>query len=255
MRRGPFRFQGTYRMRATLMILMLTGLMATAAQADDPVIIRLAAHFRVTAADVAPSPVPGLYQLKYGPQIVYVTADGKYILRGDIIDSSSGANLSANARAKSRIAYINDIGEQNMVVFGLPKPRHTLTVLTDIDCQYCRALNQDTPALNAAGVEVRYLAFPRAGVDSSSWEKAVAVWCAKDRKTAYQEAMAGATLTADPKCDQSAVAAGYHLAHLLGLDGTPIIITEQGQIISGYIPAPDLLKLLDDPALQTQQGS
>src|SRR5690242_21234491 len=110
-----------------------------------------------------------------------------------------------------------------MVVFGLPQPRHTLTVLTDIDCQYCRALNDDTPTLNAAGVAVRYLPFPRAGVDSESWEKAVAVWCAKDRKAAYQQAMHGTVPAMDPKCDATAVVAGYHMAQLLGLDGTPIL--------------------------------
>ena len=243
-------------MRPITTLLLAAALLVplSAAFADDPVTAKLAARLRLPVEDVTPSPIPGIYQIKSGPEVAYVSADGKYVLRGDLISVDTGVNLSAEERAKARLAYLNQIGEQNMVVFGLPQPRHTLTVLTDIDCQYCRALNEDTPALNAAGVAVRYLPFPRAGVDSSSWEKAVAVWCAKDRKTAYQEAMQGASMKPDPKCDQSPVATGYHLARLLGLDGTPIIITERGQIINGYVPAPELIKLLDNPALQTQQG-
>ena len=243
-------------MRPITTLLLTAALLAPAAavHADDPVAAKLAVRLRLPVEDVTPSPIPGIYQIKSGPEVAYVSADGKYVLRGDLISVDTGANLSADERAKARLAYLDQIGERNMVVFGLPQPRHTLTVLTDIDCQYCRALNEDTPALNAAGVAIRYLAFPRAGVDSSSWEKAVAVWCSKDRKLAYQEAMHGAAMTPDSKCDPTPVAEGYHLARLLGLDGTPIIITERGQIISGYMPAPDLIKLLDNPNLQTQGG-
>lgn len=241
-------------MRPAMTVILSAALLAPPAFADDPVAAKLAAKLRMPAADVSASPIAGIYQIKHGPDVAYVTADGKYVLRGDIIAVDTGVNLTADERAKARLAYLDQIGEQNMVVFGLPKPRHTLTVLTDIDCQYCRALTEDTPALNAAGVEVRYLPFPRAGVDSPSWEKAIAVWCAKDRKNAYQEAMRGAAMMPDPKCDPTPVLAGYHLAQLLGLDGTPIIITEKGQIINGYIPAPEMIKYLDNPNLQTQGG-
>ena len=244
-------------MRQALSLLLATALLGLAplVRADDPVAAKLAAKLRIAVTDVTPSPAPGIYQVKYGPDIAYVSADGKYVLRGDLISVDTGANLSADERAKARLAYLDQIGEQNMVVYGLPQPRHTLTVLTDIDCQYCRALTEDTPALNAAGVEVRYLPFPRAGVASTSWDKAVAVWCAKDRKAAYEQAMRGAAMEADPKCDPAPVVAGFHLARLLGMDGTTILITEKGQIINGYMPAPDLIKYLDSPVLQTQQGS
>jgi thiol:disulfide interchange protein DsbC len=220
------------------------------AQADDT-LAKLAVKLKVAPTDISPGPLPGLYRVTMGPQVVYVSADGRYLVRGDIIDLKDGTDLTRSERQAARVAYIKGVSPDDMIVFKAPHPRHVLTVLTDIDCQYCRALAREMPQLTAMGVELHYLAFPRAGVDSSSWDKAVAVWCTKDRQTAYQDAMRGGDVQGG-KCDESSVAAGYAFAQKLGLTGTPAIITETGQLIDGYIPAQQLVQLLDDPALQAQ---
>ena len=232
-----------------LVILLVLGL-SPAAQADDAV-AKLAAKLKVAPADISISPLPGLYRVTMGPQVIYVSADGHYLVRGDIIDLKDGTDLTRGERQAARLAYIKQLNPDDMIVFKAPHPRHVLTVLTDIDCQYCRALAREMPQLTALGVELHYLAFPRAGVGSSSWDKAVAVWCAKDRQTAYQDAMRSGEVPAG-KCAESAVAAGYAFAQKLDLSGTPAIITETGQLIGGYIPAQQLAQLLDDPALQAQ---
>ena len=234
-------------MRRLLMLLMLLGC-ATAAAADD-VIARLAKQLRVEPKAVAATPVPGLYLVTLGPQVLYVTADGQYALRGDLIQLHGGRNLSAEDRARARLTYIDGMGEKNMIVFAPSKPpRHVLTVLTDIDCPYCRDLAADTPKLLGLGVELRYLAFPRSGVGTPSWDKAVAVWCAKDRQGAYQSAMQGGSVGSAAGCDPSPVTLGYEFAMKLGMHGTPVIITEGGRVIDGYLPAEQLARLLDDPA-------
>jgi thiol:disulfide interchange protein DsbC len=233
-------------MRWIALLLLSFSAVAMADATSD----KLAAQLKVAPKDVVPAEVPGLYRVTLGPQILYVTADGKYVLRGDLIQLSDGRDLSAEARDAARAAYIAGIGEQDMIVFGPPHPRHVVTVLTDIDCAYCRQLADEMPQLVQAGVEVRYLAFPRTGVDSPSWDKAVSVWCARDRRIAYQLAMKGdPVVTPDPKCDSRPVLAGYEFAHKLGLDGTPAIFTEDGHLIDGYVPAEQLVKLLDTPAL------
>lgn len=226
--------------------LFLAVLLAAGIAYADDVTSRLAKQFGVGPQDVTPAPVPGLYRLVLGPQVGYVTADGRYLLRGDIVDVKDGSDLTAADRAAARLAYIKTIGTQNLIVFAPPHPRHTLTVLTDIDCGYCRQLAQDMPQLNALGIAVQYLPFPRAGIDSSSWDKAVSVWCAQDRQTAYQEAMRGAPVK-PLKCDETAVVQGYEFARKLGVEGTPVIITETGQLVGGYLPAPQMAELLDKP--------
>lgn len=239
-------------MRGRLLILafLLLPILSTA-QADGTV-DRLAAKLKVRTADIKRSPAAGLYQVTLGPQVVYVTADGRYLLRGDILELESGRDLTRTQRDEARIAYIDRINRKNMIVFPVPHPKHTLTVLTDIDCQYCRAIAQEMPQLASLGVELRYLAYPRAGVGSPSWDQAVAVWCAKDRRTAYRDAMQGKPVAMAKKCDAAPVAAGYDLAQRLGATGTPVIITETGQLIDGYLPAEQLVQLLNDPAALAQ---
>jgi thiol:disulfide interchange protein DsbC len=240
-----------------LRLILLSLLLALAVPAlGDDVPARLAKQLRIDPKDVAPTTIAGLYKVTLGPQILYMTADGKYALRGDLIQMDSGRDLSAEDRAAARSAYLKAMGEQDMILFAPAHPRHVLTVLTDIDCGYCRQLAGDTPRLLGLGVELRYLAYPRSGVDSPSWEKAVSVWCAKDRRAAYQSAMQGkAIAAASADCDQTAVLAGYELAMKLGVQGTPVMITEGGQLIDGYLPPEDLVKLLDDPAALAGLGS
>jgi thiol:disulfide interchange protein DsbC len=229
-------------------MLLLLGY-CVSALADD-VTARLAKQLRVDPQDVAATPVPGLYRVTLGPQILYVTADGQYALRGDLIQLHGGRDISAEDRARARLAYIAGIGEQNMILFRplMSAPRHVLTVLTDIDCGYCRQLAGDTPKLMGMGIELRYLAFPRTGVDTPSWDKAVAVWCAKDRRAAYQSAMRGDEVPPATGCDATPVILGYEFAMKLAVHGTPVIITEGGRVIDGYVAADELVRLLDDPA-------
>lgn len=231
------------------LLLSLVPVLTTAG--TDAAVAKIAAKLRVDPADVAPGPIAGLYQVTLGPQVVYVSGDGKYLLRGDILDLKDGTDLTRVQRQAARLAYIQHMAADDLIVFKTPHPRHVLTVLTDIDCQYCRAIARDQSTLLAAGVELRYIAYPRAGVGSESWDKAVAVWCAKDRQTAYQAAMRDQSYTGG-KCDGAAVAAGYDFAQKLALGGTPIIITETGKLIDGYLPATQLIQLLDDPSLQSQ---
>lgn len=217
---------------------------AAFADGNSAVQARLAKQLGISAAEVVASPIPGLYRITLGPQIAYVSADGRYLLRGDLISLQNGDNLTMQQRAHARLAYLQQLTPADMIVFAPPHPKHTITVFTDFDCSYCRVLEHDRPTLNAMGISVRYLSFPRDGVGSASWQKAQAVWCAPDRRAAFSAAMAGATVKA-AKCGDAAVAADYHFGELLGLDGTPAMITDRGRLIDGYLPPAELLRVLN----------
>lgn len=228
-----------------LLLAMVTLTMAAAALADgnSTAQARLAKQLGINSTDVVVSPIPGLYRITIGPQIAYVSADGRYLVRGDIINLQSGNNLTSVQRDAARLAYLRQLPPSSMLVFAPPHPKQTLTVFTDIECHYCRVLEHDRPRLNAMGIAVQYLFFPRDGRDSPAWQKAVDVWCAADRKAAFEAAMNGAT----PKpahCDAAAVAAGYTFGQMLGLDGTPVMLTDTGRLIDGYLPPPALAAVL-----------
>ncbi|MGA9854679.1 MAG: DsbC family protein [Gammaproteobacteria bacterium] len=234
-------------MKIILSLVLIGLLMGSADVHADSVTsdeARLAKILGLKIEDIAPAPIPGLYRITIGPQVAYISADGRYIIRGDIIDVHSGNNLTANHRAEVRLAYLQKLGPKDMIVFAPPHPRHTITVLTDIDCQYCRVFEHDRPTLNAMGIAVQYLFFPADGIGSPSWHKAVDVWCASDRKSALEAAMAGKPLKS-ASCDTATMALGYEFGQMLGLDGTPAIITDRGRMIDGYLPPAQLVALLD----------
>ncbi|MGB9428947.1 MAG: DsbC family protein [Gammaproteobacteria bacterium] len=235
-------------MKIYLLLLLAGALMNTAltarADGDTSIEIRLAKQLGLKSTDVTAAPIPGLYRITIGPQVAYVSADGHYLIRGDLISLQNGDNLTADQRAAARLAYLKPLTPADMIVFAPPHPTHTITVLTDIDCEYCRVLEHDRPQLNAMGIAVQYLFFPSGGVGSASWNKAVNVWCAKDRNAAFEAAMRGSAVQSTP-CNDAAVAAGYQFGQLLGLDGTPAIITDRGRLIDGYLPPTALAYALD----------
>lgn len=197
----------------------------------------------VPVSDVRKAPVEGMYEVTIGSEIGYVSADGKYLLHGDLLDLRTQQNLTEQRRQSERTRLLAEIGEKNMIVFGPKNAKHTVSVFTDIDCGYCRKLHQEMAGYNEQGIAVRYLFFPRAGVNSESGRKADAVWCAKDRRDALTRAKRGETLP-DKKCE-TPVASHYQTGLEVGVRGTPAIIAEDGRMIPGYQPPAQLLRTLE----------
>ncbi len=198
----------------------------------------------VDPTSVTTTPVDGLCEIAIGPQIVYVSPDANYLMRGDIIEIVSNINLTDKRRTSARARVLDGLDQKDMIVFAPDKVKHTIKVFTDIDCGYCRKLHNEIDDLNAKGIEVQYLFFPRSGPNTRSWEKAEQVWCSDDRNAALTAAKRGD----DPSgeiCDDASVAEQYQMGQMVGLRGTPAIVTESGELISGYLPADALLKRLE----------
>ena len=198
--------------------------------------------------DVRTTPVAGLYEYRKGAQLLYVTADGRFGLAGDLYQLGDNTNLSDIRRRELRLALINAVPESSMVVFApTTTPKYTITVFTDVDCGYCRALHRQISEYNRLGVKVRYLFFPRTGPNTESWEKAEKVWCSSDRRAALTQAKRDEPLKA-AVCRPNPVAEQYALGQAIGLQGTPGIVTGSGDLLPGYAP-PDALieELKQDP--------
>ena len=195
------------------------------------------------ADKISPSPIKGISEVMIGPQLFYVTNDGKYLFQGSLIDIKSRTDISEERRKTARLNAVNAMGDDRMIVFPASKPRHTITVFTDIDCGYCRKLHGEMDKYNAEGITVRYLMFPRAGIDSPSFKKAVTVWCSKDQLDAMTRSKSGENLP-NASCDNP-IKEEYELGQLLGVQGTPAIIMEDGAMLPGYVPAARLAKVLE----------
>ena len=194
--------------------------------------------------DLRPSPIPGIYEFLQGVEVSYITADGKYYLDGNVYDLATRANLTESLRARARLALINAVPESQMLIFSPKHPLYTITVFTDVDCPYCRKLHGDMTELNRLGVRVRYLFYPRTGPNTESWRKAEVVWCSADRNDALTQAKLGAQLDMNKTCGPTPVQREYSLGQTIGVPGTPAILTDNGDLINGYMPPKDLLQAI-----------
>ncbi len=197
----------------------------------------------ITPDSIEASPVPGLYEVLIGARLYYVSADGRYFIQGQMTDIETGENLTEAKVAKVRRKLLDEVGEENMIVYGKGDEKHTIDIFTDIDCGYCRKLHAQMDEYNAEGIRVRYLFYPRAGVNSDSWRKAVSVWCADDRKKAMDAAKQGKSI--EQKNCSNPVADQFALGRTVGVTGTPALVLESGELVPGYVPPARLRQLLD----------
>jgi len=221
---------------------------AVAAQVPVPADVKarvIAKLHDVSPADVASSPVPGLYEVTMGGLIAYVSGDGRYLVSGNIYDLDTEVNLTATRRNAARAKALASLREDQMIIFSPEKPKMTVTVFTDIDCGYCRKFHSHIADLNKAGVRVRYMMFPRTGPETESWRKAENVWCSADRKEALTRAKKGETVKSK-SCGDAAITAQYDTGEELGVEGTPAVFTQSGDYIGGYLTPEQLVQAVQE---------
>lgn len=189
--------------------------------------------------------IPGLFHVSMqSGLIVYASANGKYFIVGELFEiGAKGIESVAEKKLiPQRKALLSQLKREDMIIFS-PKgeAKGAIYVFTDVDCGYCQKLHQEVPQLNAAGIEVRYLAYPRSGVNTPTYAKMQSAWCADDRKAAMDALKTGVFI--QPKTCVNPVAAQYQLGMAMGVNGTPAIVLEDGSLIPGYKPFNELIPI------------
>ena len=197
---------------------------------------------------ITPSEVKGLYEVTVGVHIYYVSENGKYLLPGQLIDLETSKDVTKLKLNTARQLAISKLGQSKMIVFKPKISKHTITVFTDIDCGYCRKLHSEIDQYLAEGITIQYLFFPRAGKDSDSYNKAVSVWCSDDRNAALTAAKNNQSLPVK-RCENP-IDEHMQLVNDFGLDGTPTIVSETGNIYPGYVAAKQLFAKLEQEKAQ-----
>ena len=196
--------------------------------------------------DVVPSPVKGLYEVSIqNGQTIYVSEDARFLIPGDLYEAQEEGlvNLGEGRRNEIRRDKIAALDEKDMIVFEAEGDRKAvLTVFTDVDCPYCRKLHGEVEQLNAMGIAVRYLAFPRTGLNTETHLKMISAWCADDPKAMMSSAKRGADIPS-ATCPNK-IAEQYQLGREVGVTGTPALVLEDGTILPGYVPAQTLAEYL-----------
>ena len=194
---------------------------------------------------VEPSPLPGIYAVEMQDgSMLYANADVSHLIAGDMYELTEAGpvNLAEVRRQDRRRQLLADVALSDMIVFAPKETKAVVSVFTDVDCGYCRKLHQERAELADYGIEVRYLAYPRAGMESETYENMVSAWCAEDRQRAITRLKQGEGVPA--RSCENPVAEQYELGALVGVGGTPTLVTPSGEIIPGYMPAAELAKRL-----------
>ncbi len=197
--------------------------------------------------EVRATPLPGIYELRFGFRLAYVEASGRFgfLGSGDLQDVSTGENLSELRRVEVRRELMASLDDWDTLDFLPEETRHELLVFTDVDCGYCRRLHQQMAEYHQLGIGVRYAAFPRTGPDTDTWSTMQSIWCSDDRKAEMTRAKAGG-FTPQRQCDSTSVVRHYELGRQIGLTGTPALVTPNGQMIPGYVTPARLAALLSE---------
>ena len=210
---------------------------------------------------IAPSEVKGLYSFMLQGDLYYISDNGKYLVKGQMLDISSPKvrNLSSERVAAiqkqespMRKAEINKLSEDDMVVYKAPEEQHVVTIFTDVDCGYCQKLHRERQDYLDLGITIRYLAYPRAGLKSASADKLRGIWCSNDPQQAMTDAKVR-QIYRNGSC-QTPFKEHMSLVRKFGINGTPGIILENGDIIGGYLPAQVLSNRLNNLMLEEKNG-
>lgn len=191
--------------------------------------------------------VDGIYQTRFGNNQGYVTADGRYIFIGSLIDLKTGENLTKIENQKTSKALIDKVSLEDKAIFpAIGEQKAVLNVFTDTSCPYCKKLHKEVPELQKAGITIQYLPYPRGGKAGPGYKDLKRVWCAKDKAKAMNivEGLEKGVLPSGDCQSASMVDKGYALGNEVGVTGTPSLFKSNGEKIEGYVPYKKLIPMV-----------
>jgi thiol:disulfide interchange protein DsbC len=206
----------------------------------------------MTVESIQPAGVDELYEVTFrnGPTIV-AHKSGSYFFVGDLFSvlEDGVVNITEMRRNGERAKLMASVKDEDTTIF-MPEGevKAVISVFTDTTCYYCRKLHAEVPRLNELGVEVRYLAYPRYGLNPADknrrgLDELVSTWCSDDRAatlTAYKNNESRPLET----CGSTLVTEQFNLGRAVGVSGTPAIVLDSGELIPGYKTADQLAEIL-----------
>lgn len=160
------------------------------------------------------------------------------LIIGQLLWSPAWADDNSQAARDKRVKDLKQPLES--IVYGAKKPKAIVYVFTDMNCDFCRKLHHEFPKLAEQGIQVRVLAMPRQGIDSSGYKEWVSIWCSKDPNDSLDRAMEGEEISA--KICKNPIKQHYMLGRKWGVIGTPSVLFLDGTLKAGYFSADKLAR-------------
>lgn len=205
--------------------------------------------------DISPAPLDGFYLVTLpNLSVIYISEDTRWVIEGELIETVPGDKLtfirhSDNYKAMLRQQELNDLAIADTIAFAPPfeKAKAVVHVFTDTTCGYCQKLHAEIADYHAQGIEIRYLAYPRAGIGSEPYDAMVSAWCASSPAVAITQLKRGEDIERQT-CDNP-IEDQYRMGQSFGLRGTPMMVLSNGKTVGGYVEAEALAEILRDEGL------
>lgn len=193
--------------------------------------------------EITKAPMPGLYEIRVdGTEIYYTDAEGNFLIQGQLIDTRSRRNLTEERIDKLTAIDFQSLPLKDAFIIVRGNGKRKLAVFEDPNCGYCKRFERDLQKVD--NITVYLFLYPILGQDSV--DKSRNIWCAKDRAKAWQDAMLREQPAATANCDTSALQRNVELGRKHKINGTPTLITTDGNRVPGAISTAQIEKLLAD---------
>jgi thiol:disulfide interchange protein DsbC len=190
---------------------------------------------------VSPAPVTGLYEILVGNEIFYTDSTGKYLIQGEIIELSTGKNITEQRQSDLNRIKWSDLNQANAIKNVRGNGSRQLAIFSDPNCGYCKRLEKSLQQLD--NVTIYTYLIPILSPDSA--QKAKQIWCSSDPYKAYIDWMvngvspSGKTDCSNPLDKNLTTAKNY------GITGTPTIFFTDGSRFPGAVQITDIEKKLN----------
>lgn len=233
--------------RALIALVAMTAIFGIgyAAQADQTTDkLKATLQARLGDADIKSiekTPVPGLYEVNLGQQIIYTDSTGNYLLMGDLMDTRTRTNLTQARLSETNKIDFAKLPFEDAVKVVKGNGARKIAVFSDPNCPYCKQLESTLKGVD--NVTIYTFLYPILSPDSTV--KSKSIWCSKDRSMAWEGWMLDHTSpTAAGSCDTSVLDKNVKLGQSMKVDGTPTVFLADGRRLPGAIPADQLEKEL-----------
>ena len=192
--------------------------------------------------EISKTPIPGLYELRIGQDIVYADEQGNHLIQGNLIDTRTRVDLTEARVNKLSAIDFASLPLKDAIVIKQGNGTRRLAVFSDPNCGYCKRIERDLAKLQ--DVTIYTFLYPILGADSTA--KSKDIWCAQDGAKVWRSWMidSGTPPKLMGKCDTEAIERNVALGKKHRVQGTPALVFEDGTRVPGAIPLEQLEKNL-----------
>ena len=187
---------------------------------------------------VSQSPISGLYEVLVGNEVFYTDANSKYLIQGEIIEITTGKNITEQKQADLNRIKWTELNLSNALKAVRGNGSRQLAIFSDPNCGYCKRLEKSLQQLD--NVTVYTFLIPILSADSA--QKSKQIWCAADPQKAYVDWMINGIAPSGKSDCSTPLDKNMAFAKTYGITGTPTIFFTDGSRFPGAVQITDIEK-------------